>query len=132
MVGTTTEQLESSENNSRSIKKIKISSEHSKNSAPTNNHMNQLTYIFPEEDEDEISTNNKIEEVISTNLNDNVIDSRILLSPLQSNSSIIEDKSSPFRSNYSDSGYDSIGSPNNDHFNELWNDSFSELFPSLV
>lgn len=54
-----------------------------------------------------------------------------LLSPIPK-SIILDDNKSPMHSIISDSGYESLGSPIDDNFSDLWNSSFSELFPSLA
>lgn len=52
--------------------------------------------------------------------------------------SSFSDYSTPVSDSSSDLGYESLDSPygsdlsNNDNLNELWNDSFSELFPELL
>lgn len=111
---------------------------------------NSITIVYPD---DSIPISEAIEEIICETSsssssyideNDDVIMPSVneseylnitqdlnLLAP-KTNLSVSCDKS-PMHSVISDSGYESLGSPvMDDNFNELWNSSFSELFPSLA
>lgn len=125
LVGTTTKQLESSKN-----KNLNSSKRHFNEDAPSSPLMvdvtesetlygtydektNSITIVLPE-DGDEPNTQDFMKYE--------------LLSPIQSSAK------SPIPSCFSDGGYESIGSPCSEirNYDELWNSSFSELFPSLV
>lgn len=125
LVGPTTKQLESSKNKNLNINSSK---RHFNENAPSSPLMvdvtesetlygtydektNSITILLPEEEEQNTPDFIKYE----------------LLSPIQSSKS-------PIPSCFSDGGYESIGSPCSEirNYDELWNSSFSELFPSLV
>lgn len=135
LVGTTTKQLESTKNKNINLNSTK---RHFNENAPCSPLMvdldeaesetlygtydektNSITIVLPEEEDEPISTWNE------PNTPDFL--KYELLSPIQSSKS-------PIPSCFSDGGYESIGSPCSEikNYDELWNSSFSELFPSLV
>lgn len=126
LVGPTPKQLESSKNKNLSLNSSK---RHFNENAPSSPLMvdetesetlygtydektNSITIVLPEDEEPKNTPDFMKYE---------------LLSPIQSSKS-------PIPSCFSDGGYESIGSPCSEirNYNELWNSSFSELFPSLV
>lgn len=126
LVGPTTKQLESSKNKNLNLNSSK---RHFNENAPNSPLMvdetesetlygtydektNSITIVLPEDEEPKNTPDFMKYE---------------LLSPIQSSKS-------PIPSCFSDGGYESIGSPCSEirNYNELWNSSFSELFPSLV
>lgn len=127
LVGPTTKQLESSKNKNLNLN-LNSSKRHFNENAPNSPLMvdetesetlygtydektNSITIVLPEEEQPNTPDFMKYE----------------LLSPIQSSKS-------PIPSCFSDGGYESIGSPCSEirNYDELWNSSFSELFPSLV
>lgn len=183
MVGTTTEQLESSKDTGRSINHIADDKRHSNTIAPQitshpkltinqptpptqsptpesdnqtlygtyDEKTNSITIVYPDESipisdaieeiicdtsssSSNLSSYGEADDVILPSINDNeylnLTQDLNLLSPLPK--SLASYDKSPNHSVISDSGYESLGSPIDDNFNELWNTSFSELFPSLA
>lgn len=115
LVGPTTKQLESSKNKNLNLNSSK---RHFNENAP-----NSPLMVDETESETLYGTYDEKTNSITIVLPED----EELLSPIQSSKS-------PIPSCFSDGGYESIGSPCSEirNYNELWNSSFSELFPSLV
>lgn len=71
-------------------------------------------------DEELMLENNVEDNKMLTICSQSAVHEKLLLSPIPSHYSSFE------------SGYESFGSPQSDAFGDLWNESLTELFPSLA